>query len=172
MGNILARRIAAAMDLDSADSEPKRVTVHNTAGLSLCFWVNGGGPFYSSGVANSASFALPRHIAITSSLKLQATVVVDGDGTSFRLANWDLPADRFRSSLSLTLDPMLEGLPMSTVKLLVSVQRGVRRRRARKEAERIAAEKERKRRAAEAIEKFARGYLARSTRPRSTRCYS
>ena len=63
MGNILARRIAAAMDLDSADSEPKRVTVHNTAGLSLCFWVNGGGPFYSApkrGVANSASFALPR----------------------------------------------------------------------------------------------------------------
>lgn len=62
MGNILARRIAAAMDLDSADSEPKRV-IHNTAGLSLCFWVNGGGPFLASpkrGVVNSATFALPR----------------------------------------------------------------------------------------------------------------
>ena len=102
--------------------------------------------------------------SLTSALKLQATVVVDSDGTSFHLANWDLPADRFRSSLSLTLDPMLEGLPMSTVKLLVSAQRGVRRRRARKEAERIAAEKERKRRAATAIERFARGHLARSTR--------
>ena len=84
MGNIFARKIASLMDLDSADSEPKRVTVHNTAGMSLCFWVNGGGPFHASpkrGVPNSASFAVPRHIAITSSLKLQATVVVDGDGS-------------------------------------------------------------------------------------------
>merc|ERR550514_45101 len=133
--------------------------------MDLCFWVNGGGPFYSTKkVGQTSTFALPRHIALTSSLKLQATVVVDGDGTSFRLATWDLPPDRFRSSLSLTLDPMLEGLPMNTVKLLVSAQRGVRRRRARKEAERIAAEKERKRRAAIAIEKYARGHLARSTR--------